>query len=78
MKNEKLDLLKFSTQVRELLNDELQISLGNMEILPFAEKLLKLTHTQSYNEGVMDAKHTIEKKMRTIIDEIDILINYDQ
>ncbi|RDJ97606.1 DUF2164 family protein [Paraburkholderia lacunae] len=77
MKNDKLDLVKFSSQVRDLLDSELQISVGNMEVVPFAEKLYKLTRTRAYNEGVLDAKRVTDRKLSDISEQLDILLQYE-
>ncbi|MDF3833478.1 DUF2164 family protein [Cupriavidus basilensis] len=77
MQNDKLDLIKFSSQVRDLLDSELQISVGNMEVVPFAEKLYKLMRAQAYNEGVLDAKRVMDHKLSDIAEQLDILLRYD-
>lgn len=77
MQNDKLDLIKFSSQVRDLLDSELQISVGNMEVVPFAEKLYKLMRAQAYNEGVLDAKRVMDRKLSDIAEQLDILLQYE-
>ena len=77
MRDEKFDLIKFSSQVRDLLDAELQISVGNMEVVPFAEKLYKLVRAQAYNEGILDAKRVMERKVSDISEQLDILLQYE-
>lgn len=77
MNSEKFDLIKFSSQVRDLLDSELQISVGNMEVVPFAEKLYKLIRAKAYNEGVFDARRVIDRKISDISEQIDTLLQYE-
>jgi len=77
MQDKKIDLLKFSSQVRDLLESELQISVGNMEIMSFAEKLYKLVRAQAYNEGVFDAKRVMDRELSDIAEQLDILLRYE-
>ncbi|USE80467.1 DUF2164 family protein [Cupriavidus gilardii] len=76
MQNDNFDLIKFSSAVRDLLDSELQISAGNMEVVPFAEKLYKLVRSQAYNEGVLDAKRVMERKLTDVSEQLDILLQY--
>ncbi|MBO4121804.1 DUF2164 family protein [Cupriavidus gilardii] len=77
MRNDDFDLIKFSSQVRDLLDSELQIAVGNMEVVPFAEKLYKLVRAQAYNEGVLDAKRVMERKLTDVSEQLDILLQYE-
>ncbi|MCG5262366.1 DUF2164 family protein [Cupriavidus gilardii] len=77
MHNDDFDLIKFSSQVRDLLDSELQIAVGNMEVVPFAEKLYKLVPAQAYNEGVLDAKRVIDRKLTDVSEQLDILLQYE-
>ncbi|NSX05682.1 DUF2164 family protein [Cupriavidus gilardii] len=77
MHNDDFDLIKFSSQVRDLLDSELQIAVGNMEVVPFAEKLYKLVRAQAYNEGVLDAKRVIDRKLTDVSEQLDILLQYE-
>jgi uncharacterized protein (DUF2164 family) len=77
MHNDNFDLVKFSSQVRDLMDSELQISVGNMEVVPFAEKLYKLVRAQAYNEGVLDAKRVMDRKLSDISEQLDILLQYE-
>lgn len=77
MHSDKFDLIKFSSQVRDLLNSELQISVGNMEVVPFAEKLYKLVRTHAYNEGVLDAKNVIERKLSDVSEQLEIMLLHE-
>lgn len=77
MRNDDFDLIKFSSQVRDLLDSELQIAVGNMEVVPFAEKLYKLVRAQAYNEGVLDAKRVMERKLTDVAEQLDILLQYE-
>lgn len=76
MQNDNFDLIKFSSTVRDLLDSELQVSVGNMEVVPFAEKLYKLVRSQAYNEGVLDAKRVMERKLADVSEQLDILLQY--
>lgn len=77
MHNDKFDLIRFSSEVRDLLDSELQVSVGNMEVVPFAEKLYKLVRAQAYNEGVLDAKRVMERKLADVSEQLDILLQYE-
>lgn len=77
MHNDDFHLIKFSSQVRDLLDSELQIAVGNMEVVPFAEKLYKLVRAQAYNEGVLDAKRVIDGKLTDVSEQLDILLQYE-
>ncbi|MCO5412253.1 DUF2164 family protein [Ralstonia mojiangensis] len=77
MHTQKFDLIKFSSQVRDLLDSELQISVGNMEVVPFAEKLYKLIRALAYNEGVFDARRVMDRKISDISEQIDTLLQYE-
>ncbi|MGU7773919.1 DUF2164 family protein [Burkholderia sp. MR1-5-21] len=77
MHNGNFDLIKFSSQVRDLLDRELEIVVGNMEVMPFAEKLYGLVSTQAYNEGVLDAKRVADRKLSEISEQLDILFRYE-
>jgi uncharacterized protein (DUF2164 family) len=60
--------------VRELLSSELSVSVGNMEIIPFSEKLYKMIWAYAYNEGLNDAKKLLERKLDDVSEQIDLLI----
>ncbi len=77
MHNDKFDLIRLSSEVRDLLDSELQVSVGNMEVVPFAEKLYKLVRAQAYNEGVLDAKRVMERKLADVSEQLDILLQYE-
>lgn len=77
MPDDKFDLVRFSSQVRYLLDSELQISVGNMEVLPFAKKLYMLARAQAYNEGVLDAKRVMDLKVSDISEQLDVLLQYE-
>ncbi|KVZ59802.1 DUF2164 family protein [Burkholderia ubonensis] len=77
MHNGNFDRIKFFSQVRDLLESELQISVGNMEVVPFAERLYKLVHAHAYNEGVLDAKCVLDRKLADISEQLDILLRYE-
>lgn len=77
MNNDKFDLIKFSSEIRDLLESELGISVGNMEVVPFSEKLYKLVRDQAYNEGVLDAKHLLDRKLSDISEQFDFLLRYE-
>jgi uncharacterized protein (DUF2164 family) len=77
MQEDKFDLIKFSSLVRDLLDSELQISVGNMEVLPFAERLYKLVRAQAYNEGVLEAKRVLDRRLSAISEEFDVLLQYE-
>ncbi|MCY1543443.1 hypothetical protein D9M68_792630 [compost metagenome] len=77
MHDGKFDLLRFASQVRDLLNDELQVSVGNLEVVPFAERLYQLVRIHAYNEGVLDAKGVMDKKVSDISEQLDILLQYE-
>ncbi|AZE50117.1 hypothetical protein C4K04_4458 [Pseudomonas chlororaphis] len=78
MTSGKFDLIKLSSQVRDILDTELQISIGNMEAIPVTEKLYKLIRAQAYNEGVFDAKRVLDNKLDDITEQLDILLQYEQ
>jgi uncharacterized protein (DUF2164 family) len=77
MQSDKPDLIKLSSQVCDLLDSELQISVGNMEVISFTDKLYKLIRTEAYNEGVLDAKRVLDKKVEDIIEQLDTLLQYE-
>lgn len=60
--------------VRELLSSELSVSVGNMEVIPFSEKLYKMIRAYAYNEGLNDAKKLLERKLSDVSEQIDLLI----
>ncbi|WP_051995091.1 DUF2164 family protein [Burkholderia sp. lig30] len=75
--SEKFDMVKFSSKVRDLLSSEIDVVVGNMEVIPLAEKLYKLVRAQAYNEGLAAAKAVIEQKMLNLSDELDVLAQYE-
>ena len=77
MASEKFDMVKFSSKVRDLLSSEIDVVVGNMEVIPLAEKLYKLVRAQAYNEGLAAAKAVIEQKMLNLSDELDVLAQYE-
>jgi len=78
MASEKIDMVKFSSKVRDLLSSEIDVVVGNMEVIPLAEKLYKLVRAQAYNEGLAAAKAVIEHKMLNLSDELDVLAQYEE
>jgi len=77
MSNDKFDLIKFSSKIRDLLESELDISVGNMEVIPLAEKLYKLVRNEAYNEGVLDAQRVLNQKLSDISEQLDLLLQYE-
>lgn len=77
MRDGKFDLLNFASQVRDLLDSELQVSAGNLEVVPFAEKLYQLIRVHAYNEGVLDAKDVLDERVADISEQIDVLFKYE-
>ncbi|QOT81056.1 DUF2164 family protein [Cupriavidus basilensis] len=77
MDSYKFDLIKFSSEVRELLKSELEISVGNMEVVPFGEKLYKLVRAHAYNEGVQDAQRLLDRKLSDISEQLDLLLQHE-
>lgn len=77
MSDNKIDLIDFSSKVRDLMDSELGFSVGNMEILPFAEKIYKLVRAQAYNEGVIDARQVLERKLEDVAEQLEFLLRYD-
>jgi uncharacterized protein (DUF2164 family) len=76
--SEKINMIKFSSKVRDLLSSEIDVIVGNMEVIPLAEKLYKLVRAQAYNEGLAAAKAVIEQKMLNLSDELDVLAQYEE
>ena len=77
MSSEKFDLIKFSSEVRALLSSEMGISVGNMEVVSFGEKLYKLVRAHAYNEGLRDAKSLLEGKISDISEQLDLLWKHE-
>lgn len=77
MSAEKFNLVEFSSEIQALLSDELDISIGNMEVLRFSEKLYRLVRARAYNEGLMAAKGALEKKWEDLSEQIDVLFIYE-
>jgi uncharacterized protein (DUF2164 family) len=74
MKNDKFDMLKFSTEVRALLESELDVRVGNMEAVSFCERLYKLVRARAYNQGLLEAKDLIERKLMLLTEDIEMLV----
>ncbi len=71
-------MVEFSSKVRDLLASEIDVVVGNMEVIPLAEKLYKLVRARAYNEGLAAAKAVIEQKMLNVSDELDVLAQYEE
>lgn len=78
MNIDKFDLINFSSEVRDLLKSELGVSAGNMEVIPFGEKLYKLVRSHAYNEGVLDAQRLLDRKFSDISEQLDFLLQHEQ
>ncbi|QEM81245.1 DUF2164 family protein [Halomonas binhaiensis] len=74
MSEETFDLVKFSSEVKELLLSELDVSVGNMEVIEFSEKLYGMIRARAFNEGLLAAKDVLEKKMEDISEQLDFLV----
>jgi uncharacterized protein (DUF2164 family) len=74
MQKMEFDKIKFASEVRDLLEAELSYSAGNMEVIPFAEKIYKLVRSHAYNEGVRDALLLVERKVSDITEQIEFLM----
>lgn len=72
--SEKFDLIQFSSKVRDLLDTELGVSVGNMEVVPLAEKLYKMVRAQAYNEAIFDAKRVVDRKLADVSEQFDFLL----
>ncbi|WP_019449474.1 DUF2164 family protein [Cupriavidus sp. BIS7] len=72
--SEKFDLIRFSSKIRDLLDSELGVSVGNMEVVPFAEKLYKMIRAQAYNEAIFDAKRVVDRKLADVSEQFDFLL----
>ena len=77
MNEETFDLVKFSSEVQELLLSELDVSVGNMEVIEFSEKLYEMIRARAFNEGLLAAKGVLEKKMEDISEQLDFLVKDD-
>lgn len=75
--NDTFDLIKFSSKVRDLLDSELGLTVGNMEVVPFAEKLYKMMRAQAYNEAIFDAKRIVDRKLSDVVEQFEFLLQYD-
>ncbi|WP_083235838.1 DUF2164 family protein [Halomonas caseinilytica] len=74
MNKNRPDAFRFSNELKKLLLTELDISVGNMEIIPLSEKIYDLVRRDAYNEGVIDAKIAVEKKLEDIDEQLDMLL----
>ncbi|WP_020206457.1 DUF2164 family protein [Cupriavidus sp. WS] len=70
-------ILKIAAILQTFLAEDLDIEVGNMELLDVSGRIVEAVRTEFYNEGLRAAARLIENKLSDMVEQISFLEAYE-